>query len=108
MTDRSFILNSSSMVIVAQVYIQRCAPSPEDELPADVLEFVQMMEDLNSLPIQTPVLDEVPAAGEMCSARFSQDDRWYRGLVAKAYPTNKTALIFYVDYGNSEVVPLGR
>ena len=88
--------------------MQRCAASPEGDLPANVLEFDQMMEDLNNLPVQTPMLEEVPAAGEMCSAQYTRDDRWYRALVAKAFPTNSTALVFYVDYGNSEVVPLDR
>ncbi|KAK7107702.1 RING finger protein 17-like isoform X2 [Littorina saxatilis] len=90
------------------VYIQRCAAYPGNELPPDVEEFVQMMEDFNNLPPQTPALEEIPCAGEMCSAMFSQDNRWYRALVAKAYPADKTVLLFYVDYGNSEVVPLDR
>lgn len=101
-------LTSPCVLVVTQVYMQRCAASPEGDLPADVLEFDRLMEDLNNLPVQTPMLEEVPAAGEMCSARYSQDNRWYRALVAKAFPTNSTALIFYVDYGNSEVVPLDR
>jgi hypothetical protein len=37
-----------------------------------------------------------------------QDNRWYRGLVSKTYRASNTALIFYVDYGNSEVVGLDR
>nr|KAG5702821.1 hypothetical protein BaRGS_001903 [Batillaria attramentaria] len=101
------------------VYLQRSPPDPNETMSEDELrdlaterenlnEFVQLMDDLNNLPPQTPALGEVPASGEMCSAKYSADNRWYRGLVAKAYPATKTALIFYVDYGNSEVVPLQR
>lgn len=101
------------------VYLQRSPPEPDPTMSQDHLrdlnaereslaEFVQLMADLNNLPPQTPALGEVPAAGEVCSAKYSEDNRWYRGLVAKAYPATKTALIFYADYGNSEVVPLQR
>ncbi|XP_076445167.1 RING finger protein 17-like [Babylonia areolata] len=92
------------------VYIQRCAASPDNSLPEDLVRFAQMMEDLNQLPPTQDAapLEEVPSAGEMCCARFSEDDRWYRGLVAKTFPHNQTALVYYVDYGNSEIVTLDR
>lgn len=73
-----------------------------------VEEFIKLMEDLNSLPPQTPGLEKLPAEGEMCCAKFSQDGRWYRGLVVSVYLTTNTVLIFYIDYGNSEIVPLQR
>lgn len=90
------------------VYIQR-SPSPVDgSISPDMQDFVRMMDDLNNLPPQTPTFEELPAAGEVCSSRYALDNRWYRGLVAKCNRVSNTALIYYVDYGNSEIVTLDR
>lgn len=44
----------------------------------------------------------VPKRGQICAARFSLDDQWYRAKVEKLAEV-KTAQIFYIDYGNREV-----
>ncbi|KAK7491327.1 hypothetical protein BaRGS_00017428 [Batillaria attramentaria] len=101
------------------VYLQRHPQDPNETMSQgelrnlereleDILEFAHQVDDLNNPSPQTPALREVPAIGMMCTAKYSADNRWYRGLVAKAYPATKTALIFYVDYGDTEVVPLQR
>lgn len=41
--------------------------------------------------------------GEIVSAKYS-DGRWYRGKIEKLNVNAKTADIFFIDYGNSEVV----
>ena len=66
------------------------------------------MDELTCLSSELPELDSLPEAGEVCSAQFTADDRWYRGLVVKACPTANAVLVYYVDYGNSEDVPLSR
>ncbi|KAG2180234.1 hypothetical protein INT43_004023 [Umbelopsis isabellina] len=47
-----------------------------------------------------------PRNGELVSAKFTEDDSWYRAKVRKA--NAKGVEVFYVDYGNSETVPLSR
>ena len=47
-----------------------------------------------------PLVDPLP--GATCCAKFSQDGRWYRGIVKSKHPNG--LYILFVDYGNSEVV----
>ncbi|XP_061857202.1 tudor domain-containing protein 1 [Colius striatus] len=47
-----------------------------------------------------------PKLGEACCARFSGDGCWYRALVLKA--SQSVVEVLYVDYGNTETVPLSR
>ncbi|KAJ8365184.1 hypothetical protein SKAU_G00140150 [Synaphobranchus kaupii] len=50
----------------------------------------------------------LPDYGELCAVKYSQDQNWYRGAVQSADAGYKTASIFYVDFGNEEVVTLDR
>ncbi|XP_028162174.1 staphylococcal nuclease domain-containing protein 1 [Ostrinia nubilalis] len=49
----------------------------------------------------------MPRRGQICAARFSLDDQWYRAKVEKL-TDDKKAHIFYIDYGNREVVSVTR
>ncbi|CAG5039791.1 unnamed protein product [Parnassius apollo] len=49
----------------------------------------------------------VPRRGNICAARFTLDDQWYRAKVEKI-ADDKKAHIFYIDYGNREVVSYTR
>ncbi|GFR68044.1 tudor domain-containing protein 1 [Elysia marginata] len=42
--------------------------------------------------------------GSVCAAKFSEDEAWYRGVVQAV--SNGTAQVYFVDYGNTESVPL--
>ncbi|XP_056350433.1 tudor domain-containing protein 1 isoform X1 [Oenanthe melanoleuca] len=48
-----------------------------------------------------------PAAGNMCCAQFTEDNLWYRAAV-RAYASEDTVLVDYMDYGNSDSLPLTR
>ncbi|XP_020815887.1 uncharacterized protein LOC110189941 [Drosophila serrata] len=48
------------------------------------------------------VVNYVPCIGEVCAARFSEDNVWYRGVCQDI--KNGSALIFYFDFGNTEYV----
>ncbi|XP_054623238.1 tudor domain-containing protein 1 isoform X2 [Dunckerocampus dactyliophorus] len=49
----------------------------------------------------------IPRVGEVCTAQFSDDLLWYRGLVQKVV-ADKKAHMLYIDYGNEEDVPYER
>ena len=39
----------------------------------------------------------------MCAVQFCKDEGWYRGRVDRILE-NKKVQVFYVDYGNTEIV----
>lgn len=48
-----------------------------------------------------------PKAGEVCAAKFTLDDGWYRARVLKLEP-GKNVTVLYIDYGNSETLSASR
>jgi staphylococcal nuclease domain-containing protein 1 len=53
-------------------------------------------------------LEQAPKAGDFVSARFSEDNEWYRARIRRNDRENKTAEVTYIDYGNSEMIPWSR
>ncbi|KAK4688228.1 staphylococcal nuclease domain-containing protein 1, partial [Tremellales sp. Uapishka_1] len=49
-----------------------------------------------------------PKTGDLVSAKFSEDDQWYRAKVRKASALKKEALLYFIDYGNEETLPFSR
>lgn len=47
-----------------------------------------------------------PRRGEICAAKFTVDDEWYRVKVEKVQAGNAT--VRYIDYGNRETLPVVR
>lgn len=47
-----------------------------------------------------------PSPGVPCCAQFSEDGCWYRAMVVNSSP--KEVTVQYVDYGNSETLPLNK
>lgn len=54
----------------------------------------------NSQPLSQP-----PKAGDIVSAKFTQDSVWYRARVRRNDRENKTSEVVYIDYGNTETQP---
>lgn len=47
-----------------------------------------------------------PKVGDLCVAKFSMDDEWYRAKVLSV--SNSQASVLFIDYGNTEQVPSTR
>ncbi|XP_053305864.1 tudor domain-containing protein 1-like [Spea bombifrons] len=47
-----------------------------------------------------------PVIGEICVARYSQDQRWYRVLVQNVDAATRKAHVLYIDFGNQEALTL--
>lgn len=58
------------------------------------------MDDLRQEMESNPPLPGayVPRKGDVCAARFSQDDQWYRARLEKI--EGSTATVCFIDYGN--------
>ncbi|KZM21920.1 uncharacterized protein EKO05_0000421 [Ascochyta rabiei] len=59
-------------------------------------------------PANNKGLDGPPKTGEFVSAKFTEDDTWYRARVRRNDRDAKKAEVVYVDYGNSEIIPWTR
>ena len=53
----------------------------------------------NTSPLKDP-----PKAGDLVSAKFSEDNSWYRARIRRNDRDAKTSEVIYVDYGNQEKV----
>ena len=56
-------------------------------------------------PGNSQALKDAPKAGDVVSAKFSQDGVWYRARVRRNDREKKTSEVVYIDYGNSEHQP---
>ncbi|KAK5136664.1 hypothetical protein LTR08_002317 [Meristemomyces frigidus] len=67
-----------------------------------------LMKDLANFhlsPSNKEALSQPPKAGDVVSAKFSEDGVWYRARVRRNDRENKTSEVVYIDYGNSETQP---
>ncbi|XP_048477587.1 RING finger protein 17 isoform X5 [Plutella xylostella] len=77
------------------------APSPEQQRQHDELAAA-LQRAAPGAPVLRPPLPE----HRPCLALFPADARWYRAAVQECSPARRLARVRYVDFGNSEVVPL--
>lgn len=96
-------------------YIQVCSLAVKlQKMQADINAFCRS-------PSSRLDPDDEPRVGQMYLAQFHVDNNWYRCRVQRLVPCDVDIVdgasfsqssfkveIFYVDYGNSEVVPLSR
>ncbi|GAB6033374.1 hypothetical protein CHUAL_013139 [Chamberlinius hualienensis] len=62
-----------------------------------------LLDELRSEFASTPPLpgSYTPKKGDICAAKFAEDDQWYRAKVEKV--AGNEAHVIYIDYGNREV-----
>jgi len=59
----------------------------------------------SALPDVRPDLDSVKV-GTLWGALYSEDGLWYRGLIQEISADTNQATVYFIDYGNSDVVSL--
>ncbi|KAK7811703.1 hypothetical protein U0070_023184, partial [Myodes glareolus] len=50
----------------------------------------------------------LPVEGEVCVAKYTVDQTWNRAVIRGVDEFQKKAQVFYIDYGNEEVIPMDR
>lgn len=74
--------------------------------------LTQMMNAFRSFHISNKEangpLPSPPKVGDLVSARFTEDNEWYRAKVRRNDRDNKTSDVLYIDYGNKETVTWSR
>lgn len=85
------------------------------EVKPDLSFYVQFFDDGPKLEEMTKLLRQelaehppvpgayVPKKGEVCAAKFSEDQQWYRARVEKVQSSGQVE-IFFIDYGNRDTV----
>lgn len=85
------------------------------EVKPDLSFYVQFFDDGPKLEEMTKLLRQelaehppvsgayVPKKGEVCAAKFSEDQQWYRARVEKVQSSGSVE-IFFIDYGNRDTV----
>lgn len=59
----------------------------------------------NELESRPPVSGAyTPKVGDLCVAKFSVDNEWYRAKVLSAQPSTGNATVLFIDYGNREPI----
>ncbi|XP_071986252.1 tudor domain-containing protein 1 isoform X2 [Engystomops pustulosus] len=71
----------------------------------NIMKLSTSLQNLYSNP-STIKNDFTPNTGEVCAAKYHQDQLWYRALVYNVDTTMRMAQVLYLDYGNIEVVSL--
>ncbi|CDS01880.1 hypothetical protein [Sporisorium scitamineum] len=91
----------------------RGSSGPEDpfgfsiQVLNDQINELETLMDEFSLHHKSPAASSahfIPRAGDLVSAKFSQDGAWYRALIRKVSPGLKEAQVSFIDYGNKESV----
>ncbi|KAJ3071234.1 hypothetical protein HDU98_005647 [Podochytrium sp. JEL0797] len=55
-----------------------------------------------------PAITSTLKVNDLVAAKFTADDQWYRARVRECHHDTKTYLVSFVDYGNSETLPISR
>lgn len=75
---------------------------------AALTDLMSSFRNFHISPSANQPLPQAPKAGDFVSARFTEDDTWYRARIRRNDRENKTSEVVYVDFGNSETIPWSR
>ena len=81
------------------VYCQLSEPSISVKYER-LYQDISACSEQNTLPIN--VLN--PYIGELCLALYPEDNNWYRSQITEIDEPSKTAEVFFIDHGNTEII----
>lgn len=62
----------------------------------------------NALKKSNIVLLTKPQIGQICVAKYSEDEQWYRAIVKEVDHELNNVRVFFIDYGNEDVVLIDK
>jgi len=75
------------------------------QIKSDELDHLEgLMEQLQRVEKKQPP-GYSPKTNDYCLAKFVEDNQYYRALI-RGFTEKKEYRVFYIDYGNTELVPL--
>ncbi|BFF90652.1 uncharacterized protein DMAD_09139 [Drosophila madeirensis] len=87
--------------------IDRLISATELQISPDLCEFtkrnISLMQETSALVRKAAPL--LPMLDDLCLARYSKDELWYRATVREVHMTTKQATVYYVDFHDTETVP---
>ncbi|KAI8338443.1 hypothetical protein BC941DRAFT_394949 [Chlamydoabsidia padenii] len=89
----------SDMVSGSHFYIQTINPT-------EIKQLETLMKDLTIYYKSRSDPSSKPRVGDIVSAKFTEDDCWYRAKVRRI--SSEGVEVLYIDYGNSETLPFAR
>ncbi|XP_038071054.1 tudor domain-containing protein 6-like [Patiria miniata] len=99
-TDANIAVTVTDVVSPQEFYCQMIIREEIDKLKS-------LMEDI-AAAAGNRRLTAPPAIGDLCLAKFTEDDVWYRAEILKINQAKQRALVYYVDFGNKEPLPWSR
>ena len=97
---------NSTSVTVTSIYSPYCFYV--QEASQDFQDFEAKLQNFYESKPSTDVTWELihPQIGQMCVAKFSEDQNWYRATVKEIDYDQNSICVFFVDYGNEDVLPI--
>ncbi|XP_064604917.1 uncharacterized protein LOC135470098 [Liolophura sinensis] len=95
MTGQSFKAYVSATVSLEEFYIQ---PAESQRDLDNMTELMKQYASGQGSPLQSATV------GQICAVKYTEDQAWYRGKISAVH--GKTVHAVFVDYGNSEDIPL--
>ncbi|OCT71271.1 hypothetical protein XELAEV_18034249mg [Xenopus laevis] len=85
----------------SKFYIQVCTTKSVESL----VKVSTLLKEIYTKP-ENLKKGYTPAIGEICVAKYAQDQNWYRVMVHSVDDQMKMAQVFYLDFGNLETVSM--
>ena len=75
--------------------------------PSISVKYERLYQDISACSEQNKLPANVlnPYIGELCLALYTEDNNWYRSQITEIDEPSKTAEVFFIDHGNTEIVP---
>lgn len=91
-------------VFYCQREVDECEIKPGEETLVSLNTYINERQNvLNFKKLAIP-----PAVGQIVLGLFKEDQLWYRARIVHSLPEDDKYQLFFVDYGNSDVVPISN